>query len=130
MYNPFIQLNHQKSDILEGLRGEIDLWLSRPNHTQKLLATLAGISPQVLNDVIQHRRGCGPDMYEKIVKALRSHGNRIVGAQVFGQPVEGLTLDNPTMEIFETEHIATNFDKQREAIRNHNKGTAYDLNRE
>jgi hypothetical protein len=57
-YNPLTQinnqLNHQKSDVLESLRGEIDLWLSKPNHSQKLLATRAGMSPQMLNDIIQH----------------------------------------------------------------------------
>jgi hypothetical protein len=87
MYNPLIQLNHQKSDVLESLRGEIDFWLTQPNHSQKLLATRAGMSPQMLNDIIQHRRGCSPETYEKIVKAIRSNGNRIVGLQESGHKV-------------------------------------------
>jgi hypothetical protein len=105
MYNPLIQLNHQRNDVLEGLRAEIDLWLSQRNHTQKLLATRANLSPQVLNDVIQHRRSVGPEMYEKLAKAIRSNGARIVGLQEMGQKVgKSMRLDESKMTVTYERH--------------------------
>jgi hypothetical protein len=129
MYNPLIQLNNQRNDILESLRGAIDLWLSQPsqpNRTQVMLAKRAGMPPQMLNDIIQRKRGCSPETFEKITKALGSNGTRFVNAQRFGQAVEDLTID---IAEYEAEHTATNFDKQREAIRNHNVGTVYEVTR-
>ena len=43
--------------------------------------------PPMLNDIIQHRRGCSPETFEKIVKAIRSSGARIVGLQEGGHKV-------------------------------------------
>ena len=87
MYNPLTELNNQKTDVLESLRAETDLWLTKPTHTQVLLAKRAGMPPQMLNDIIQHRRGCSPETFEKIVKAIRSSGARIVGLQEGGHKV-------------------------------------------
>ncbi len=84
--NPLIQLNQEHHDVLEGLRQQIDVWLtSHPNRSQKLLASRAGISTTTLNDILQCRRGCSPDTYDAITK--NSSGAKIVGLQEFGKKI-------------------------------------------
>jgi plasmid maintenance system antidote protein VapI len=122
MYNPLIQLNNQRNDILESLRGAIDLWLQQPNRTQVMLATRAGMPPQMLNDIIQRRRGCSPETFEKITKALGSNGTRFVNAQRFGQPVEELAVD---IAEFEDKHNQDLFEMRSKSGRNHNHGTTF-----
>jgi hypothetical protein len=122
MFNPLIQLDHQRNDILESLRGEIGFWLSQPNHTQKLLAERAGMLPQVVNDIIQHRRGCNPVNYEKLVKAIRSGGTRHVNGQRFGQPVEDLAVDIAEFNADQTEQ---HLDHIRKSGMNHNADTTF-----
>src|ERR1700730_16719075 len=101
MYNPLLKLTQdfeaQQNDLLVALRQEIESWLSKPNRTQQLLASRAGISYQMLNDVIKCRRGCSPDTFESIVKALKNSnpsGVRFTKIQTLGRPLKGdLNLD-------------------------------------
>jgi hypothetical protein len=97
------------------LRQQIDVWLtSRPNRSQKLLASRAGISTTTLNDILQCRRGCSPETYEAITKALKSSGAKIVGLQEYGQPVgEEMKLNEHNMEVTRQRHVEELANRQR-----------------
>jgi hypothetical protein len=57
-------------------------------------------------------------------------GARICSAQSMGKTIKGvLELNEANMAEFANDHTETNFNKSREAIFNHNKGTVYDMTR-
>lgn len=126
MYNPLLNLNREydesKRDVLAGLRSEIQFWLTKPNHSQDILAKRSGISPQMLCDVLANRRGCSPETYGKIVTALRCNGARFENVQVYGQPVESRTVN---IAEFEAEHTATHLNRIQKSGRNHNANTTF-----
>jgi hypothetical protein len=104
--NPLIQLNNHRRDVLAELRQEIALWLSKPNHTQKLLASRSGISQTMLCDILANKRGCSFDTYEALTKALRSSGAKIVGLQEFGRKVnKEMQLNEHNMEVTHQRHV-------------------------
>jgi hypothetical protein len=113
--NPLIQLNQERHDVLEGLRQQIDVWLtSHPNRSQKLLASRAGISTTTLNDILQCRRGCSSDTYEAITKALNSSGAKIVGLQEFGKKIgKEMKLNAHNMEATKKRHTEELANRQR-----------------
>jgi hypothetical protein len=126
MYNPLIQLNNQRRDVLAELRQEIALWLSKPNRTQKILASRSGISQTMLCDILANKRGCSPDTYENIVKALRSSGNKIVGEQRFGKLIGGETELTPeAIEMFENKQTENHIELARKSCRNRNAGSTF-----
>ena len=103
--NPLIELNNQRRDVLADLRQEIALWLSKPNRTQKLLADRSGISQTMLCDVLANKRGCSPETYEALTKALRSSGAKIVGLQEYGKRIaKEMKLNEHNMEVTRTRH--------------------------
>ena len=126
MLNPLIQLNNQRRDVLAELRQEIALWLSKPNRTQKLFASRSGISQTMLCDILANKRGCSPDVYENITKALRSSGAKIVGEQRFGKLVGGETELTPeAIEMFENKHNEDHSKLIRLSGTNRNAGSTF-----
>jgi len=133
MYNPLLNLdrdyNKGKRDVLAGLRSEIELWLTKPNHTQDVLAKRSGISPQMLCDVLANRRGCSPDTYEKIVTALRANGNRITGLQENGRKVgKSMELNEANMTATYARHDKQLSEMVKATAENNNIGT-FQVNR-
>jgi hypothetical protein len=124
--NPLIQLNNQRRDVLAELRQEIALWLSKPNRTQKILASRCGISQTMLCDILASKRGCSPDTYENIIKALRSSGTKIVGEQRFGKRVGGETELTPeALEMFENKQTENHSKLIRLSGTNRNAGSTF-----
>jgi hypothetical protein len=111
------------------LREDVRSYLARNYRvTQKALANLAEMTEQSISDFLGKReRGLRAETFARlqfiVTNGAVPKSNRIVSAQRFGKPMPDLNLDNETMAEFENDHTATNFHKQREAIRNHNKGT-------
>jgi hypothetical protein len=93
-YNPLSELNRQRLDVLDVLRRDVDVWLSTPSaikRTQTLLAKRAGISNQMLSDVLAGNRGLSADTYDKLVAALKFSGATITHYSTMGRVGDGDT---------------------------------------
>ena len=130
-YNPLSELSRQRLDVLDVLRRDVEVWLSAPSaikRTQKLLAQRAGISNQMLSDVLAGSRGLKADTYDRVVAALKSSGATITHYSTMGRVIDGdLQLSPEEMETFNREHTEDHIELARESVRNCRKGTTFEI---
>ena len=132
-YNPLSELNRQRLDVLDVLRRDVEVWLSAPSaikRTQSLLAQRAGISNQMLSDVLAGSRGLKADTYDRLIVALKSSGATITNYSTMGRVFDGdLQLSPEEMETFNQEYTEQHLELARESVRNSRKGSMFEIPR-